>query len=216
MDEAALRSALARLADLLGGRRRLLAAGFAAVAVVGALQLVAPREAATVRVWAAARDLTGGQPLTAGDLRPEALPLAAVPAGALRAGSRVIGRLLAAPVRRGEPLTDVRLLEPSLLAALPAADLVAVPVRLTDASAAAAIVHVGDSVDVIAVGDPATGTRAAPVTVARAVQVLAVPARAAAVGDGGGIVVVAATSSQAAALAAASVGSRLSLVLRRT
>jgi Flp pilus assembly protein CpaB len=62
----------------------------------------------------------------------------------------VLGRLVAGPVRRGEPLTDVRLLGPSLLAAVARGpDVVAVPVRFADAGAAA-LLRPGDRVDVLA------------------------------------------------------------------
>ena len=142
--------------------------------------------------------------------------MGSVPAGVLRAGTQVIGRLLAAPVRQGEPLTDVRLLGPALLTALPDPGLVAVPVRVADGSAAAALVHPGDIVDVLAVDDTDSGRASGrPVTVASAVRVVAVPARGGVAGDGGGLVVVAADRAQADALAAASVGARLSLALRR-
>ena len=212
-----------RLSDLadrvlvgVGGPRRLLAALCAAVAVLAAVKALAPGAPHLVAVWAAARDLPGGSPLSSQDLRTVALPADAVPAGALTAGAPVVGRLLAAPVRRGEPLTDVRLLGPSLLTALPEPGLVAVPVRVADGSAAAALVHPGDVVDVLAVDDQATGGSASrPVTVASAVRVVAVPARAAASGDAAGLVVVAVDRAQAGALAAASTSARLSLALRR-
>ena len=55
-----------------------------------------------------------------------------MPAGALRDVTALLGRVLAAPVRRGEPITDVRLVGPSLLGAT-TAGLVAVPVRIADA-----------------------------------------------------------------------------------
>jgi len=44
------------------------------------------------------------------------LPRALVPAGALLLDEAALGRLVAGPVRRGEPLTDVRLLGAGLLA----------------------------------------------------------------------------------------------------
>jgi hypothetical protein len=128
----------------------------------------------------------------------------------LRSGVQVAGRLLAAPMRRGEPLTDVRLLEPTLLAALPDADLVAVPVRIVDGSAAA-LVRAGDVVDVLAASD-VTGTATRATTVATGLRVLAVPGQIRSSGDGAGLVVVASTRVQATALAQAS-GGRLSLVV---
>jgi Flp pilus assembly protein CpaB len=192
----------------------LLAACFAAVAVVGLAQAVAPHAARTVRVWAAAHDLSGGAPLTATDLAALALPVATVPAGALPTTTHLVGRLLAAPVRRGEPITDVRLLGTALLRALPRPGLVAVPVKLADPSAAAAIVRAGDRVDVIAIGDPADGSSPVPTRVARGVEVLSVPS-AAAIADGSEVVVLAVTPAIARRLAAAAVGARLSLALRQ-
>lgn len=215
MDPAELRDAVARAMRTFGWHRRLLAAALTAVAVAAGLSAVAPKPPRTLGVWAAARDLPGGAPLGAADVAVRALRAVDVPAGALRADDRVVGRLLAAPVRRGEPLTDVRLLGPSLLNALGRPGLVAVPVRIADGSAAAALVRAGDVVDVLAAADPSGGGPAAPSTVAAAVRVLAVPARDAAGGDPGGLVVVAATPAQAAALAQASAGTRLSLALQR-
>jgi pilus assembly protein CpaB len=216
MTETRLRELADRMVVTVGGPRRLLAALCAAVAVLAVVKAATPAAPPTALVWAAARDLSGGSPLAGTDLRAVALPLGAVPAGAVRADARVVGRLLAAPMRRGEPLTDVRLLGPSLLTALPEPGLVAVPVRLADGSAAAALVHPGDVVDVLAVGDPVTGRSSSqPATVASGVRVVAVPARAGIGSDGGGLVVVAVTRTQAASLAAASTGARLSLALRR-
>lgn len=213
MDEVALRDATARAVAVLGGRRRLIAAALVGLAVAAGLRTMSPEQPPTRTIWAAARDLAGGRPLSSKDLRAVAFPLAAVPAGALPTGTRIVGRLLAAPVRRGEPLTDVRLLEPSLLAALDRPGLVAVPVHVADGSAAAALVHAGDVVDVLAAGDPAAGAGPGPVTVAAGVQVLSVPARVATAGDGGGLVVVAVTRDQAGALAQAGATARLSLAL---
>lgn len=214
MDEAALRDAIRRVVIGLGGRRRLLAAGFAAVAVLAGLRALSPAPAPTLSVWAAAHDLDGGRPLTLADVTRLALPVAAVPAGALRANATVIGRLLAAPVRRGEPLTDVRLLGPSLLAALPEPGLLAIPIRVADGSAAAAVVKPGDLVDVLETADPAAGGPRRPVTVATRVRVLTVPGPADS-SDGAGLVVLAASSAQASALAQASAGARLSLTVER-
>ena len=200
----------------LDWHRRSIAAVLAGLAVLTSLSALAPKHPPTSEVWTAARDLAGGSPIRAADLVLARLPLALVPAGALRPGSAVVGRLLAAPVRRGEPLTDVRLLGPSLLAALARPGQVAVPVRLADGAAAAALARPGETVDVLAVGsldDAATG--AAPVVVASAATVLAVPGRDSVSGSDAGLVVVAVTPEQAAALASAAARSRLSLVLRR-
>jgi Flp pilus assembly protein CpaB len=206
------------LLDGVRGRawpRRALIGALTALAVASALSVLAPKPPRTLALWTAARDLAGGAPLAATDVVTRAFPVGDVPAGALRSGATVVGRLLAAPVRRGEALTDVRLLGPSLLAALDRPGLVAVPVRVTDGSAAAALVRVGDVVDVLAVPDATTGGPSTPSTVASGVRVLAVPVRDATGSDPGGLVVVAVTPSQATALAQAASTTRLSLALRR-
>jgi len=214
MDEVALRDAARRVVDAVGGRRRLLAAGLVGLAALAGLHALRPPPAPTVTVWAAAHDLAGGRPLTVADLTRLALPVAAVPAGALRATIAVTGRLLAAPVRRGEPLTDVRLLGPSLLAALPQPGLVAVPVRIADGPAAVAVVKPGDVVDILETADPSAGGPTRPTTVATRVQVLSVP-QSTDGADATGLVVLAATPAQAGALAQASAGARLSLTIER-
>ena len=212
MDEAALRDSARRIVDTLGGRRRLFAAALLAIAAIAGLKAVTPKPPATVTVWAAAHDLTGGRPLALPDLTKLALPVAAVPAGALRPTARIVGRLLAAPVRRGEPLTDVRLLGTSLLATLPTPGLVAIPIRVADGSAAAAVVKAGDLVDVLEVADPSAGGPRHPATVATRVQVLTVPGASDGT-DGTGLVVLAASPAQAAKLAQASAAARLTLTI---
>src|SRR6185437_5826353 len=98
--------------------RRPIAAVLVGLAVLASLSALAPKHPPTRAVWTAANDLAGGSPIRAVDIVLARVPLPLVPAGALTSDSAVVGRLLAAPVRRGEPLTDVRLLGPSLLAAL--------------------------------------------------------------------------------------------------
>jgi Flp pilus assembly protein CpaB len=88
---------------------------------------------------------------------------------------------------------------------------VAAPVRLAD-SATVALLHAGDRVDVLAAPTSSDGPVSSATTVARALQVLAVPA----VGDAdaeGGLIVLAATPATAARLAAAAVGARLSVTV---
>jgi Flp pilus assembly protein CpaB len=204
-----------RLMQQVGSRRRLIAALLAGAAVLSALSALRPPAIATVRIWAAARDLSGGAALAGADVRVERLPVADVPTGALRATQPIAGRMLAAPVRRGEALTDVRLLSTALLSALGTAGLVAVPVRVADGPATAALVQPGDRVDVVAAADPQDAGAASTATVARDLRVLAVPGRATdASGDTGGLLVVAATAAQADALAQAATGARLSVTVR--
>jgi pilus assembly protein CpaB len=200
-------------------RRRLVVAALTGVAVVSGLSAVRPAPPVTQRLWVVTRDLPGGEPLTAAEVRIERLPPPDIPSGALSPTTSVVGRLLAAPMRRGEPLTDVRLLSPSLLSATDQPDDVAVPVRVADGPATLALVHAGDLVDVIAAADPGDGGPATSSTVVDSVLVLATPAHD--VGSDGsgddtaGLLIVAATTRQAAALAEAASGSRLSIAVRR-
>jgi Flp pilus assembly protein CpaB len=190
--------------------RALLAGALAAAAVASALGVLAPAAEPGVVVLTAAHDLPAGAELTAADMARTALPPTAVPAGAIVDGDEAVGRLLAAPVRRGEPLTDVRLAGARLLGP-DQAGLMAVPVRLADA-ASAALLRAGDRVDVLAASSEPGGPAAARVVAAEA-TVLAVPT---AVHDGaeGALIVLSASPAVAARLAAAAVSSRLSVALR--
>lgn len=134
------------------------------------------------------------------------LPVTAAPSGVLTAVASAVGHAVAGPVRRGEPLTDVRLLG----AGLPTggAGIVATPVRLAD-PATASLLHAGDRVDVLAAATDATGPPGPATTVASGPTVLAVPAPGESDGAGA-LVVLAATLGLADRLAAAVVRSRLS------
>jgi Flp pilus assembly protein CpaB len=220
---------LAELRRALGWRRRLLSAGLLAGAMAVALQVLAPPPPATVPVLVAASDLAAGATLTRADLRVAHRPPASLPAGALSALDAATGRPVSSAVRRGEVLTDVRLVGPGALRGL-GPGLVAAPVRVAEPGTAA-LVRPGDTVDVLAAaagnsrdvsdvseaGDATSGGYAR--LVASAVRVLSVPAPpggrlAAAPVDAGVLLVVATTSSTAARLAAAAVTDRLSVVLR--
>jgi Flp pilus assembly protein CpaB len=210
-----LRGVQRQLSDTVSTHRRLIAAVLAGIAIISGLTALRPKPAATIPVWAAARDLTGGTRLVRSDLVLERLPPGDVPLGALAVPAAPTGRLLAAPVRRGEPLTDVRLLSAALLTGIGAASDVAVPVRVTDGPAALALVQTGDSVDVISTDDgEAVGVRTAASVVVEDVRVLAVPDHVTA--DGAGLVIVAATAAEATALAMIPAGNRISLALRPT
>jgi len=188
--------------------RGLLAGGLAAGSVAAALGVLAPSAPAGEEVLRAARDLPAGTSLAAADLVRAQLPRGTAPDGVVRDVDAVVGRLLAAPVRRGEALTDVRLAGAGLLGGT---DLLAVPVRLADA-ATAALLHAGDHVDVLAAATSPGAPAQAQVVVDDA-QVLAVPATADDNGDGA-LVVLAADADVARRLAAAAVSSRLSVALR--
>jgi Flp pilus assembly protein CpaB len=109
-----------------------------------------------VTVLVAAQDLAAGARLTAIDVRAVSLPPDLVPTGALRSAAGVAGRVVAGPMRRGEPLTDARLLGRGLAAGLSPPESVAVPVRLADAQTAA-LVRPGDRIDLLATPTDAAG-----------------------------------------------------------
>ncbi|QXJ24241.1 flagellar biosynthesis protein FlgA [Actinomadura graeca] len=194
----------ARLARL----RRPLAALFAAAAAASALAALRPGPLPSIRVLAAARDLPAGTTLRPSDLRPLALPPGAVPSGALRTGAT--GRVLAAPVRRGEPLTDARVLGDALLRGY-ASGTVASPIRISDA-ATVRLLHPGDRIDVLSTGPSPTDARPpddesqsrdpARVLVS-GVPVVTVPPREDGNAQEGALVLVATDRPQAATLASA-------------
>lgn len=199
--------------------RRLIVAALVGIAVVCGIDAARPTTVATRDVWVASHDLSGGAPLRTPDLRLEQLPAVDVPSGALPAAGTLTGRLLAAPVRRGEPITDVRLLSPTLLSALDRPGLRAVSVRVADGPATLALVHAGDSVDVISAADPGAGVPTTGSAVVHDVQVLAIPSHTDPAttdsSDGEGLLIVAATPRQAASLAQAAAAARLSIAVRR-
>ncbi len=199
---------LADLRKAAARHRRLLAAGLAAAAVAAGLSVLAPAPPTTVAVLAAARDLVAGTVVTEADLMSVGLPAAVVPAGVLTDAATVIGRLLAGPVRRGEPLTDVRVIGSALLERADAGT-VATPVRLAD-PAAAGLLRAGDRVDVLS----ASVDTPTALVIAADVEVLAVPAAVTDSGEGA-LVVVATSPAVAARLAAAAVTGRLSVTVRR-
>jgi Flp pilus assembly protein CpaB len=189
--------------------RRLLAAGLAAAAVALAMHAV-EAEPETVPLVVAARDLPGGSLLQRSDLVTIDVLPATVPAGVVASIDAAVGRLLAGPARRGEPVTDVRLVGPSLVQGW-GDDLLAVPVRIADPGAVS-IARPGELVDLIAA--PVNGQGAAG-PIATGVPVLAVPADT----DGGlhadgALLVVAVTAAQAADLAEATVTARISVAVR--
>jgi pilus assembly protein CpaB len=225
MDLARAVAAWRALNHQLIAHRRLVGAALTGFAVLCGLNAVRPSPVATRAVWVAAHDLAGGDALAPADLRAERLPRDDVPHHALAASTPLAGRLLAAPMRAGEPVTDLRLLSPSLLTAADAAGDVAVPVRVADGPATLALVEAGDRVDIIASADAADGdpgpAGSEGSTVIAGVRILAVPTRTESAssgsGDAGddlaGVLIVAATPAQAADLGAAAGSSRLTVTL---
>jgi pilus assembly protein CpaB len=197
--------------------RRLLVAGLLAASVAFAIEAVSPPAPRTESVLVAAKDLAGGTRLVADDVRMKDVAPASVPEGAVRMRAFAAGRTLDAPVRKGEVLTDVRLVGKTFLDSY-GHGLVAAPVRIADA-ASVRLVRAGDIVDVLAAGVDADGSATSSArTVAAATPVLTIPtANESPFGStdvtSGALVVVVTSSETAARLAAAAVTDRLSLVI---
>ncbi|MEJ7630576.1 MAG: Flp pilus assembly protein CpaB [Nocardioidaceae bacterium] len=205
---ADLHAVVTRVRRLLVRYRRPLSALLAAAAVLAVIESVAPADAPRREVVVAARDLAGGIVLSSSDVVVVEMPPAVVPAGSSAAVAAVVGRVVAGPLRRGEPLTDRRTLGASLLASYPHGT-VAAPVRIRDA-AVVGLLEVGNRIDVYAARD---ATSLADLVVGD-VEVLLLP-RPADDNQEGGLVVLAVTPTEAAALAQASATAALSLTLRR-
>jgi len=123
----------------------------------------------------AARDLPPGIPLTADDVRVEKRSTTTLPDGARSGADDVVGATLAGPARRGEVLTDVRLLGPRLATSAAGPNARIVPLHLAD-SALLEMLRAGDVVDVLAAGPPNSSAEPSPHVVATdAVVVLVSP-----------------------------------------
>lgn len=191
--------------------RRSIAALLTAVAALAGFRAVTTPPRPLTPVLVAAQDLPAGAVVGDTDLEEVGFAPGSVPAGVV--DSRTAdGRVLAAPVRAGEPLTDARLVQPSLLVGYPGR--VAVPVRLGDA-ATATLLRTGDRVDLLASSSDAPQAR----IVASSASVIAVrgveTSRLDEPGVGGALVLVAVTPAQMPAVVYASASSFVSVVLRQ-
>ncbi len=195
--------------------RCLAAALLAAGALVLAVAPPTPTPATAIEehrtaVLVAARDLPAGLPIGPDDLRSAERTSEQLPDGALSPGVDVVGRVVTGSVRRGEVITDRRLLGPGLSAGL-GAGVVASPVRLVDLDVAA-LLRPGDRIDILAItNDASTAT-----VVAAGVVILAVPLAESEDSDPAqplGLVVVAVDQETAGRLAAAAASSALTATL---
>ncbi|MEP6814647.1 MAG: SAF domain-containing protein [Marmoricola sp.] len=192
--------------------RRSLAALFTGLTVLVALRGAQAPPPSTVEVWTASHDLSSGTVLSRADLTRVPFAPGSIPDRVVTDPGLVLGRTVAAPVRRGEPLTDLRLVAASLLAAYPGR--VATPVRLAD-SAVVDLLRVGDVVDLVA----ADTQGAAPArVVSSGVTVIAIPAIRKTqqdLGLPGRLVLLAVPSADAADVSAAGVSGFLTVTLTR-
>ncbi|OCB26883.1 flagellar biosynthesis protein FlgA [Mycobacterium malmoense] len=197
--------------------RRVAAGGLVVLAGLAALRSNPAGDYADVVV--ADHDLRPGAALTPADVRLEKRLATTLPDGALADVSAVAGSTLAGPARRGEVLTDVRLLGSRLAEAAiaskagPGARIV--PLRLAD-SALIDLVRVGDVVDVLTA--PASGTPDTPQAVPRvvatdAIVVLVSAKSKAQAADGDRVVLVALPARVANTVAGSALGQAVTLTL---
>lgn len=188
--------------------RRWFAAILASIAVLAILSALSPDASGTVPVVVAAREITGGSTLAAGDLKVLAYPAEAVPEGSFRDPPGLVGGEVVATVPARRPLTRADLLDAHSLVA---AGKVAAPVRFSDADSVT-VLRVGSRLDILG----QTSADSAVRTVAGNVRVVAMPGdRGGVLGaSGGGLVLVEADQSQAAAILTATSVGTLGYVLR--
>lgn len=207
----------ARFAGWLSRNRRLVAALFLCAAAAIAVQQLTPAPLSTVTALAAARDLPAGTTVAAADLAQVQVPPGMVADGFLRDGAATAGKQLAAPLRKGQLLTDAQLLGPGLLAGTPAGS-AAVPLRMADASSIQ-LVSPGQLVNIVLTSANGFDQKGPSEVLASAVPVLWTSNKG---GQGGqwlgttetdGLIVVAATAEQSSRLAGASTQGRLFFVL---
>lgn len=192
--------------------RRLLGAGFAALAVWIVVQAASAPPPATESVWTAARDLPSGTVLSPDDLTRTGFSPGSVPPAAVRSLAAVIGRTLATPLGTGEPITVSHLTGSERLAGYPGR--AAVAVRIPDADVVALLTP-GQRVTLVAT-DPQGGRE--PERIVEDAAVLAVPKDSADAGPStltGRLVVFAVPDEKADELASAGTSRYLSVIWSR-
>ncbi|MGB5150864.1 MAG: SAF domain-containing protein, partial [Mycobacterium sp.] len=155
-----------------------------------------------IDVVVALQDLDPGTPLTSSDVAVQSRFATTVPDGASKIGD-VLGTTLAGPARRGEVITDVRLLGSRLTEATAGPDARIVPLHLAD-EALVDLIRVGDVLDVLAAGSAQAGPDTPPEVIATEAVVALVSAESAGpAGSARRVVLVALPRSAANAVAGA-------------
>jgi SAF domain len=197
--------------------RRVAAGGL--VVLAGIATLRSNPDAASAEVVVAVRDLRPGTALTLDDVQLEKRLATTVPDGSQADLGAVLGSTLASPTRRGEVLTDVRLLGSRLAEAAigskAGSEARIVPLHLAD-SALIDLVRVGDVVDVLAApaaDAPATGPAASRVVATDAVVVLVSAKQKVQAADGDRVVLVALPARVANTVAGSALGQTVTLTL---
>ena len=172
---------------------RRIAAGFLVV-LAGVVALRPDAGGAIQSVAVAVRDLSPGAALTADDFRLEKRSVTILPDG-VQTDLSIIGMTLAGPVRRGEVITDARVLNPRLAGLSVGPDARVVPLHLADA-AVLDLIRTGDVIDIL--GAASTDTDARPKVVATNAVVVLVSAKAKTLGASNDRVVLVALPAPAA------------------
>ena len=187
--------------------RRKLALLAVLAAVLTGLAAAAPEGPPTVSVVRAAAALEGGARLTLDDVEVADIVVDDAPDGVVADPDALVGRTLAAPVPRGQVLT-----ERAVVSARASPGRVLAPLRLADAEATA-LLQAGDVVDVLAADPQAEQAFVA----GRGVRVVTVPAPAdpaAGADSAGALVLVEVDSETARVLARAAVSATLTVIWR--
>lgn len=189
--------------------RRIAAGGLVVLAGIAALRPDPADSRAEVVI--ATRDLSPGVTLTPDDVAVEKRSAPTVPDGALRAVEPALGATLAGPTRRGEIITDARVLGSRLAGLAAGPDARVVPLHLADA-AVLDLIRPGDVVDVL--GAVSADTDAEPRVVAANAIVVLVSAKAKSAGAGDDrVVLVALPAAAANALAGATLVQTVTLTI---
>lgn len=189
--------------------RRIAAGALVLLAAVAAMR--SDPDGNLVDVVVAAHDLAPGAALRDTDVRVERRPGAAVPDSAATDTDGVVGARLAGPARRGEVITDVRLLGPRLAEAAAGPDARIVSLQLAD-GALVDLVRTGDVVDVLAAPTSDIGAEARPRVIATRAVVVLVSEKRQGPGSAGDRAVLVALPAQAAnAVAGASLTQAVTL-----
>jgi len=163
------------------------------------------------QVVVAVGDLAAGITVTAGDVALITRPAGTLPDGVLTSLDAAVGATLAGSTRRGEILTDTRVLGSRLTGLGTGPNTQMVPVRLTD-GAVLDLIRPGDVVDVL--GAPPADSSAGPrLLAAGAVVVLVSPAGAGVGGRDDRVVLVALPAGAAHTVAGATLVQEVTLTI---
>ena len=191
--------------------RRALAAALVVLAAAAAWRDDPHADHAEVVV--AAADLSPGTELTGDDVRLETRSASELPDGAQSDVAAVVGATLAGPARRGEIVTDVRLLGPRLAESVVGPGARIVPLPLADA-AVVDLIRVGDVVDIVSAPPSADAAADARLIATDAVVVLVSEEGTGLAGPGRGrVVLVALPAASARSVAGAALVAAVTVAL---